>query len=466
MPAHDLSAHGAPAPVLEGTAVEDPILDSKYEVLAKLREGGMGALYKVRHRLLDEVRVIKVLHSRHEGDADLRQRFLREARAATRLRHPNVVQVLDFSLDASGVGLIVMEHIAGSDLRRLIRAGERPSIALGLEIARQGLRALAYLHRQGFVHRDVSPDNLMLSFDVDGAPHLKLIDRGIAKNRSAGDLTQSGAFLGKFRYASPEQFGVDFGCALDGRSDLYCFGLVLYEVLTGLYALPGSRPSQLVSSHLMRSPIDFEESDPEGRIPEPLRAMVLRALEKEPDLRPPSADAWLAEVEALQAHHPVDAGVAVEVADMLERAADGEDETWDPGSTQSRIDRNFGLGSVTPEPSAPEPIAPGPSPPVPARSRPASGSAPGSEPASTSEAASADGGDGGLAHGSGACEELEVSAAGSEGLARTVPSAPSPDAPGRVVPFTRAALAGGTAVEVSSRPGAGAGPAARGEEDG
>ncbi|NJL27051.1 MAG: serine/threonine protein kinase, partial [Thermoanaerobaculia bacterium] len=256
-------------------------IEGKYEILAKLREGGMGALYKVRHRLLEEVRVIKVLRAQYQGDADLQERFLREARATMRLRHPNLVQIYDFTLDDDGTGFLVMEHIQGVDLQQLIVSHRLPSLPLALEIARQGLRALGYLHRCGFIHRDISPDNLMLCRDVDGAPLVKLIDLGIAKERGADhQLTQSGVFLGKFRYSSPEHFGVGEEVEVEPRSDLYSWGLVLYELLTGAYPYSKLSPSQLIGNHIFQPPLGFEQTDPTGRVPEALRSVVLRALAK------------------------------------------------------------------------------------------------------------------------------------------------------------------------------------------
>ncbi len=173
-------------------------IEGKYEIVAKIRDGGMGALYRVRHRLLDEIRVVKVLRSQLDDTEELRARFAEEARAAIRLRHPNVVQIFDFTLDEDGVGMIVMEHIDGVDLGQLIGSRTVPSLALTLEIARQALRALGYLHRRGFVHRDVSPDNLMLTTDVEGQPLVKIIDLGIAKHgERAQELTSKGVFSGQ-----------------------------------------------------------------------------------------------------------------------------------------------------------------------------------------------------------------------------------------------------------------------------
>ncbi|MEM9554653.1 MAG: serine/threonine-protein kinase [Acidobacteriota bacterium] len=276
-------------------------IEDKYEVISPLRGGGMGMLYLVRHRLLDELRVVKVMQARHVRDATLRERFVREARAAIRLRHPHVVQVHDFSLEAEG-GLLVLEHIDGVDLGRVVQAGVAPSLPLGLEIARQALRALGYLHRNGFTHRDVSPDNLMLSLDVERRPHVTLIDLGIAKPVGAAGLTLSGAFVGKLRYASPEHFGqTDSAPRVEPRSDLYALGIVLFELWTGRHPFPASSAPELIAAQLRRRPLAWERADTDGRLPEAARALLTRALHKRPDDRWQTADAWRGEVEALQA---------------------------------------------------------------------------------------------------------------------------------------------------------------------
>ncbi len=281
-------------------------IDDQYDIVAKIKEGGMGEIYKVRHRLLDELRVVKVLHSELVGDSALNERFAREARAAIQLRHPNIVQIFDFTLDASGAGLIVMEYIRGADLKQLIAQRKLPSIALVLEIACQGLRALGYLHRNGFVHRDISPDNLMLTRDFDGRPLVKIIDLGIAKRRGSDQqLTASGIFLGKFRYSSPEHFGTHGSTGIEARSDLYTFGLVLYELLTGQYPIQGESTSQLIAGHLFQPPRDFSETDPEGRVPERLRQAVLKTLAKEPAERFANAEALIAYIEGLRAEYPL-----------------------------------------------------------------------------------------------------------------------------------------------------------------
>src|SRR5262249_55089048 len=146
----------------------------KYEILAKLREGGMGAIYKVRHRLLDELRVIKVMRQELLGDEELRQRFTQEAKTATRLKHANIGGFLDFALDPDGTAYIVMEFIDGVTLSDVLKAEGPPGLPFTLEIAHQALAALGYLHRKNVIHRDIAPDNLMLTVE-DRRPVVKLI---------------------------------------------------------------------------------------------------------------------------------------------------------------------------------------------------------------------------------------------------------------------------------------------------
>jgi len=270
-------------------------IEGKYKVLAKLSEGGMGAVYKVRHTLLDEIRVVKVILPHLGHTAELSDRFLREARAASRLRHANIAQILDFTVDEQGHELLVMEFIDGLTVKEVLQRTGPPPLGLAIEIARQGLAALGYLHRRGFLHRDISPDNLMLSRDTEGRPLAKLIDLGIAKAIAADlgrdlddSLTGTGIFLGKPRYASPEQ--LEDGAPLDARSDLYSFAVVFYELLTARCPITGRSAQELMAAHLLRPPLSFDETDRQGRVPPALREIVLRMLAKKPDDRIATAE--------------------------------------------------------------------------------------------------------------------------------------------------------------------------------
>ncbi|HSS76657.1 MAG TPA: TonB family protein [Thermoanaerobaculia bacterium] len=315
-------------------------IDGKYEILEKIREGGMGAIYKVRHRLLDELRVVKVIRAHGEVGGEAADRFLREAKAAIKLRHPNVAVLHDFAVGTDGQAFIVMEYIDGWNLLEVLNGYGPPPVALTLEIARQSLKALGYLHRHKIVHRDVSPDNLMLTRDVDGNPLIKLIDLGIAKTlEGQGGLTTTGVFLGKPRYGSPERFsGADF----DERSDLYSFGVVLYELLTGRCPVAGTEPAALMAGHLFRPPLDFADTDPTERVPAELRALVLKALAKKPVERMESSEDFVWQLTMLQDHFPLTREETDAVWRVLLPLVPGEVEAVvPPGSTQDHLDVQF-----------------------------------------------------------------------------------------------------------------------------
>ena len=256
----------------------------------------MGSVYKVRHRFFDEIRVIKVMQPQLELVPELKERFLGEAKRGKQLRHPNLAEVIDFSIAADGTSYMVMEYIEGVNLREVLaRNGGPLDYREVVPIAEQALAAMQFLHEKKFVHRDISPDNLMLTLQDGGEPRVKLIDLGVAKSLDATrQLTMTGRFIGKFSYASPEHFGGD----VEPRSDIYSLGIVLYEVLTGEKPITGTNPMKLIDGHISRPPRPFSETDPEGRVPEPLRNVVLKALEKNPENRWPSASAFATALRA------------------------------------------------------------------------------------------------------------------------------------------------------------------------
>src|SRR3984893_16818332 len=320
----------------------------------------MGSIYKVRHKLLDEIRVVKVMRPEMVGDEELRRRFTEEAKTATRLKHPHIGTIYDFALDDDGTAYLVMEFIEGVSVAELMVSGHPPNLSLSLEIAHQALLALSYLHRKNIVHRDVAPDNLMLTHDEDGRPHVKLIDLGIAKAVDKEQrMTSTGVFLGKLKYASPELFGSLLpGEKIDGRSDLYSLGVVLYELLTGVRPVSGDAPAELLRAHLFPPPTPSEKTDPEGRVPPEVRAVILKALEKKREDRFASAEEFDREIVALRRQFvaPEDLQGTQAIVSRARPTRDSSAATIPP-SAQDRLDRHFGP-STTPLPAKSSPPTP------------------------------------------------------------------------------------------------------------
>ncbi len=330
------------------------LIDGKYRILSKLREGGMGAIYKVHHGLLDEIRVIKVMRTQGADNPDLQRRFAQEAQLITRVRHRNICLIFDYAVDEEMTAYIVMEYIEGVSLADWIKLSGPLEVPLALEIAHQSLEALEYLHRKRVIHRDISPENIMLTTDHDGRLLVKLIDLGIAKALDADDgVTKTGVFIGKFKYSSPEQLMSD-GLPLDGRTDLYSLAVVLYQMLTGQLPIRGDTAHQLAAAHLFQPPIPFEESDPEGRISEDVRELVLHALQKKRDDRFPDATTLLRTLESSQAKLPrpdmVEAAAFMELVQSTSESALPDHPTPTP-SAQERLNRRF-QPSNTPMPMA------------------------------------------------------------------------------------------------------------------
>ncbi|HYM61235.1 MAG TPA: protein kinase, partial [Thermoanaerobaculia bacterium] len=271
-----------------------PEIESTYEVLQTMG-GGMGAVYKVRHRLFGEVRIIKVMQAALKDDNSLRGRFSAEAKRGKQLKHRNIAEVLDFLIGSDGNAYLVMEYVDGVNLRdEFARTGPidpKTVVAIGV----QALAGLGYLHSKNLVHRDISPDNLMMTKDQDGSMLVKLIDLGIAKSlEDTVAFTRAGDFIGKLSYASPEQFGEK----VDARSDFYSLGIVLYELLTAFKPITATNTAAFVMAHFKTPPRPFSETDPLGHVPEALRRVILKALAKQPEDRYQTADEFSAALSA------------------------------------------------------------------------------------------------------------------------------------------------------------------------
>jgi serine/threonine-protein kinase len=262
--------------------LEAPI-DGKYQILARLGVGGMGEVYKVLHVHLNSIRVIKLMRANIATDPGAHERFLREARLATKIHHPNVATLFDFSTLDDGSFYMVWEYIEGINLHELINQRGPLSPSYAARLATQALMGLDAIHRAGIVHRDVSPENLMIARDDEGVERVKIIDLGIAKGSGAEDNnTKTGMFVGKWKYCSPEHLGMlPPGERIDGRADIYSFGIVLYEMLTGVPPFQADTPHAYLMMHSQTRPRALREVNPRVATSPQLEALVFRALEKD-----------------------------------------------------------------------------------------------------------------------------------------------------------------------------------------
>jgi eukaryotic-like serine/threonine-protein kinase len=287
------------------TALQES-LGVKYTLSRLIGRGSMGAVYRAQHHALDDV-AIKVMLGPPDNHK-LSQRFLREARALRKLRHPNAVLVYDLERSAAGLTYMVMEMVEGRSLRdELKRRGKIPLSEM-MEVAEAVCDALAAAHERGIVHRDLKPDNILIAEertdDGDVSRLIKIVDFGIVKLRGTQqggaevsmNLTKQGAPIGTPFYMSPEQwFGDGPGVtALDGRTDIYALGCTLYEALVGYPPFLAKTKDELRQKHLNEPPRPLDEID--RSVPAGVSRAVLRALEKDRDFRPASAAEFAAEL--------------------------------------------------------------------------------------------------------------------------------------------------------------------------
>src|SRR3984957_16675712 len=273
------------------TTPASPVYNGRYELRSQIARGGTAQVYLAHDLLLDRPVALKVLIPELSSDHSFVERFRREAQAAANLSHPNIVPVFDWG-ESERTYFIVMEYVDGEPLSSIIRTQAPLSGAQAASIAADIAKALAYAHRHGVVHRDVKPGNVLITADGQ----VKVTDFGIA--RAMGNLddqvTQTGLVMGTATYFSPEQAQ---GLDVDGRSDIYSLGVVLYEMLVGRPPFIGDTPVAIAYQHVQETPPRPRALNPE--IPVALEAIVLQAMAKLPAERYQNDDDLRADLERL-----------------------------------------------------------------------------------------------------------------------------------------------------------------------
>jgi serine/threonine protein kinase len=252
----------------------DQVVSGRYRVLRKLGGGGMADVYLCEDLTLGRRVALKVLLQRFLSDPTFVERFRREAKSAAGLNHPNLVSIYDWG-EVDGTYFIVMEYVEGETLKELIRRqgrlGGNDAVRIGLQL----LAAIEFAHREGIVHRDIKPQNVML----DRGGNVKVMDFGIARAGDSG-MTEAGSILGTAQYLAPEQAR---GMQVDERSDLYSVGIVLYEMLTGTVPFKGDSAVTVALKHVNEMAPEPAQLVP--GLPYSLNQIVLKAIAKDPDLR-------------------------------------------------------------------------------------------------------------------------------------------------------------------------------------
>ena len=254
------------------------VLDGRYAIEVLVGSGGMADVYRAKDRLLERTVAVKILHRQYENDTEFIGRFQREAKAAARITHPNIVNVFDVGV-AEGRHYIVMEYVPGRTLKERIKEeGPVPAVQ-ALEIARQIASALAQAHANNLVHCDIKPHNILVMPDGN----VKVADFGIARAVTESTMTYNDNIMGSVHYFSPEQAR---GTIITPKSDVYSLGVVLYEMLTGRIPFDGNTAVSIARKHLEEEPQPIRSVVP--NIPPVVEALVTRMMAKEPALRPDS----------------------------------------------------------------------------------------------------------------------------------------------------------------------------------
>jgi eukaryotic-like serine/threonine-protein kinase len=252
------------------------VVDSRYEVLSVLGEGGMGIVYEIRHRALGKRFALKALRKDLASDGEIAARFMQEARTAASVSHPGLVEITDFGQLSSGQPFFVMELLEGQSLATMIRRGGPIPAARAVDIIRQIAEALGAAHDRSIIHRDLKPDNIHISAAEGGRDRVTIVDFGLAKVIGASRLTRAGVVFGTPHYMSPEQA---MGEVTDHRADVYALGVVMYEMFTGRVPFEADSYMGVLTKHMYMAPTPPSHLVGTAQLGA-LEAILLRCLEK------------------------------------------------------------------------------------------------------------------------------------------------------------------------------------------
>jgi len=274
------------------------VVNGKYKVRSLIAVGGMGKVYRAEQMPLGRDVALKVLHvegATSQDDPQFQKRFSREASILAKLQHPNIVTVFDYGQiegEKTARFFISMEFLSGETLGRRIETLGGMTAEETIRVARPIARGLTEAHAQGVIHRDLKPSNVILVPSRDGDDVVKIVDFGIVKivgdENGTEELTKEGAFIGSPKYMAPEQ--IDDGGEVDARTDIYAFGIILYQCLTGTVPFHGATSLQTLMGHLHTMPVPMRVRAPNVEIPEWLDDLVMACIQKDPDKRPQTMD--------------------------------------------------------------------------------------------------------------------------------------------------------------------------------
>ena len=269
------------------SAIQDPLIGvtiaGRYQIEEVLGQGGMATVYAARHRLVDRPCAVKVMSPQYTRNEVIRERFRREAKAAQKLAHPNIIEIFDQGETPDGLVFLVMELLRGETLADVLEHGKVP-LDRGLPIMIQIARALARAHDLEVIHRDLKPENIFLARLPNGADQVKLLDFGIARSMQDSRLTGAGEVFGTPQYMAPERItSIEAGPA----ADLYSLGVIIYEMVTGTFPFDATDVTTYFIKHLKEAPVSPKKHD--ASIPGELERLVMECLAKDAKDRPVDA---------------------------------------------------------------------------------------------------------------------------------------------------------------------------------